>query len=101
MNKIIVTVLIVLLVGIAFIAGYVLNSHSSVISGNAILNGQDYPSKYSWTTALCDSNHYCMDIYVECSGKTILNVTPMSDIISFNANWEDPRMQNNELCPHM
>ncbi len=57
-------------------------------------------NKYSYTTAICDGNKTCQDNIVECEGKNIIKISPISGaVVQHDKDWQDPRNNNtNELC---
>ncbi len=91
-------VLIIILTAVAFIVGYSLNIHSSNLSGNVVGN-DDFTNKYSWTKALCDKNKTCLDVYIECAGNRVMNVTPITGLITFDESWVDKTDKEQGLCP--
>ncbi len=61
----------------------------------------DIYSTHSHTKAICDSTNYCQDYYIECNGKAIVSMNPITGAaIQFDNGWTDPRNDSeiNEFC---
>lgn len=52
----------------------------------------------SYTKAFCNSNNYCKDYYVECSGKEVKSITPTGFAIQHKKTWKDTRETNELNC---
>ncbi|NCN99432.1 hypothetical protein COU62_04810 [Candidatus Pacearchaeota archaeon CG10_big_fil_rev_8_21_14_0_10_35_219] len=50
----------------------------------------------TWTTAICSGNQ-CRDYLVICSGQEVVDMVPISGLVTFDEGWEDPRGKG-ELC---
>jgi hypothetical protein len=49
---------------------------------------------HSFTKAICDSSNFCQDNLIECQGKEIKTISPITGaFIQFDKEWNDPRTQ--------
>ena len=89
MNKKII--LVAVLIILAFLAGLFLDRF--VLTGQAVQG-----EKYTWTTAICNSQNECIDVLVECENGNVVSIEPVSDLKKFEDDWEDIRGGVGELC---
>lgn len=85
-------VLIVLLVAIAFFAGFFIRNS---FTGNVV---QDIHDNYSYTRALCNSDNECMDVVISCSGGNVASIVPSSIVVRQLDGWQDTRNLSEKLC---
>ncbi len=55
-------------------------------------------NQYSYTTAICDENHYCEDYIIECEGPTLIKFTATGSSIQQESNWTDNRNETDSYC---
>lgn len=56
---------------------------------------------HSWTKAVCNYEiKICVEMYIECNGNKLINMTPISESIYMGNYWVDPRSQEwlNRWC---
>jgi len=92
MKKIIISIILILLIAAVLIAGFFIRKS---LTGNAIDNQENY---YTYTKALCNDSNYCQDNKIECNGKDVIKITPLTGaVIQHSEDWQDPRNET-ELC---
>jgi len=45
----------------------------------------------AWTKAICDDNHFCIDVLITCENGKVVALKPMMNGTQFSDDWEDPR----------
>lgn len=58
---------------------------------------------HSWTRAVCDyKRNVCIEMYIECIGDEMINMTYLSGEIFMGWEWEDPRPEEfkNKWCQY-
>lgn len=85
-----------ILIAAVFILGVTLGllSTSPALTGKAA--GQD--SFYTHTTAICNPEKECIDVVVTCKNGEVTKLEPVSDLIKFGQNWQDPRKSDIKFC---
>lgn len=57
-----------------------------------IVTNDTYVEGYhSFTKAICNTEHYCIDVFVVCKNKEVIDIFPLGEGIQFSEDWEDPR----------
>jgi hypothetical protein len=94
--KTILFIILALIIG--FLLGYFIKSLTipePTITGNPI---QEPSKEYSYTTAICNENKECIDVFIECSGGNVISLTPTSKLHEFDENWQDFRVPQERYC---
>jgi len=83
--KFIKTILIIVLIIIAFLAGLFFNR--LFITGKTIESfGEE-----TQTRAVCNSNNECIDVLIYLRNHEIERIEPVSRVVRFPENWNDGR----------
>ena len=56
---------------------------------------------YTHTKAICDEKNYCQDYEIECQGKQVIRMSPITGaFFQQSSEWQDPRDEKtrNVLC---
>lgn len=89
-------VIVILLIGIAFLLGFVLFREYSV-TGKAV--DSSFEGNYSWTKAICNDKNQCIDVVIYCSGDKVVKIEPKSDLVNYSESWEHPNRDSiGEFC---
>ena len=83
MKKLIIVLILILL---AFVIGILLGR--GIFTARVV---EDINSSYSWTKAICNAEHECLDVSITCENGKALKIEPVSGFIEHNSSWEDPR----------
>jgi hypothetical protein len=78
----------------AFGGGFLLGQNA--VTGQVIEESRG--KTYSWTTAICNDDHQCIDVLVQCVDGKVDSMTPVSNLTSFSETWEDPRDEAVVFC---
>jgi len=79
------TIIIIILLILAFALGLFFNK--LFLTGSAI---QEPQKTETLTKALCVKNQ-CIDVLITSQNGEITKIKPISDIVEFPENWQDPR----------
>ena len=78
----------------AFGAGYLVGQ--GTVTGNVV--DQVSGKTYSWTTAVCNEDHQCIDVLIHCEQGKVTSMVPVSNLTQFSEVWEDPRDEDIVFC---
>lgn len=83
MNEKIKWIIIGILIILSFFAG--LSFNKLFMTGNVVsdLEGDNY----SWTKAICNEKHECIDVVIYCNGSKVMKIEPISKLKEFDENW--------------
>ena len=83
---------------VAFVLGFALAwmIFGDSVTGSVVTDVSQ--GTYSWTTAICNDKHECIDVSVECVAGKATSVKPISSLQQFADDWEDSRFTNKTLC---
>lgn len=82
-SKLLIFALIVLALAIGFLLGKI------SFTGNVV--SEQTSNSYTWTTAICDSENKCFDVMISCENGKVVNMEPISGMVTFDSSWQDPR----------
>ena len=87
--------IVILFVLLALIVGFAIGKIS--LTGEVVKEQVD--KRYTWTTAICDYENKCLDVLISCDNGNVVGITPVSDYITHNTSWQDPRINlSKEYC---
>ena len=66
------------------------------VTGNVV--DQVSEKTYSWTTAVCNDQHQCIDMLIQCEQGKVVSMVPVSNLTQFSEVWNDPRDEDIVLC---
>lgn len=84
-----ITLIITLLILIGILSFYLFQNYL-IITGKAVVSEEEKQYNYTYTKAVCDETH-CQDYLITCDGSELLESTPITGMVSHDADWEDPR----------
>ena len=89
-------IIVFVLIVIAFVLGFLIGKlGNGNVTGRAV---DELGEKYSWTSAICDSNR-CIDVLIECENGKVMNIEPLSkNFVEFDSDWKDPRVNGVKYC---
>lgn len=94
MMKLFIWGALLLIVG-AFGGGYFLGQGS--VTGQ-VVGTIESEKTYTWTTAICNDQHQCIDVLVHCEQGKVVSLVPVSNLTQFSEVWNDPRLEDVVLC---
>ena len=95
MNKTAILSIVIAII-LAFLLGVFVNAIA--FTANAV-KIDEFRNQYTYTKAICNNEKKCIDVLIECKDGEIVKMQPVSDLTSFDDDWEDPRDNPNEkLC---
>lgn len=66
--------------------------------GIALANPSQEKDNYQHTKAVCEGRE-CQDFLITCSGSQVVEMTPLTGLITFSEDWKDPRNEEErKLC---
>ena len=96
MKKVITSITLIAI--IASLAGIIILNADKITSFSVLISDQEKADQYSYTKAICNKTNYCQDYEIECDGKDIISITPITGAtIQLSEDWKDWR-ERKEVC---
>lgn len=80
------------------LAGFIFGLYTQKTISSRTVSEELLQNQYSYTTAICNNNRECIDIFVTCNGSNVQKLVPVSDKISFPPGWNDTRDWRGGFC---